>query len=171
MDILISSNLERLISVLGGAELTSDLMAQLKKNGVYKAPDELMEKIRLAFSGYSMNEVETSAAIADAYNKEGYLIDPHTAVGLGCVKKYREASGDMTKTLLASTASPYKFAPAVANALGITYDENDIFAILDKLAAETKTEVPAPLAKTLGLQVRFNEVLNKEEMSDLVFRV
>lgn len=171
MDILISSNLERLISVLGGAELTADLMAQLKEKGVYKAPDKLMEKIRSAFSGYSMDEAETSAAIADAYNNEGYLIDPHTAVGFGCVKKYREASGDMTKTVLASTASPYKFAPAVADALGIAYDENDIFALLDKLAEETKTEVPLPLAKTLGLEVRFTEVLDKDEMPDLVFRV
>ena len=171
MDILISSNLERLISVLGGASLTADLMAQLKENGVYKAPDELMAKIREVFSGYSMNEEETSAAIAEVYKNEHYLIDPHTAVGYGCIKKYREATGDETKTVLASTASPYKFAPAVADALGVSYDEDNIFALLTKLADETGTVVPEPLAKTLGLEVRFTEVLDKEEMPDLVFRV
>ena len=171
MDILISSNLERLISVLGGASLTADLMAQLKEKGVYKAPDELMTKIRALFSGFSMNEEETSAVISSVYGRENYLIDPHTAVGYGCIAKYRAESGDETKTVLASTASPYKFAPAVADALGMAYDAEDIFALLDKLAAETGTTVPAPLAKTLGLEVRFKEVLDKEEMPDLVFRV
>ena len=130
-----------------------------------------MAKIRSLFSGFSMNEEETSAAVSDVYRRENYLIDPHTAVGYGCIAKYRAESGDETKTVLASTASPYKFAPAVADALGMEYDADDIFALLDKLAAETGTTVPAPLAKTLGLEVRFKEVLDKEEMPDLVFRV
>ena len=116
------------------------------------------------------NEEETAAEIKSAYDGEGYLIDPHTAVGLGCVKKYRADSGDMTPVVLASTASPYKFAPAVADAIGVEYGD-DIFALLDDLSAKTGTEVPAPLAGTRNLSVRFEETVNPTEMPDVVFRV
>lgn len=171
MDILISSNLERLIYTLGGAELTVDLMNQLKEKGKYTAPESLMEKIRASFSGYCMNEDETSREIADTYNNESYLIDPHTAVGLGCLKKYRRDTGDSTKTVLASTASPYKFAPAVCEALGIEHEKEDIFALLDKLSANTNTAVPTPLSSAASLDVRFTDVIKKEEMPDLIFRI
>lgn len=170
MDILISSNLERLISVLGGSELTADLMAKLKADGKYNAPAELMEKVRASFSAYSLNEEETKAAISSVYNAEKYLIDPHTAVGYGSVKKYRAETGDNTPIVLASTASPYKFAPAVSEALDIPVDE-DIFKSLDTLSKVTGTTVPAPLANTAGMAVRFTETLNPDEMAALTFRV
>ncbi len=170
MDILISSNLERLLSVLGGAELCADLMAKLKSEGKYTAPEGLMEKIRASFSGYYLNEEETAAVIASAYQNEHYLIDPHTAVGLGCVKKYRAETGDDTPVVLASTASPYKFAPAVADAIGLP-EEEDIFALLDQLAVSTGTTVPAPLSSTKDLSVRFTETVAAEEMPAVVFRV
>ena len=170
MDILISSNLERLLSVLGGADLCADLMASLKSEGKYTAPDELMAKIRENFSGYFLSEEETAAEIKSAYEGEHYLIDPHTAVGLGCVKKYRAESGDMTPVVLASTASPYKFAPAVADALDISYTD-DIFALLADLAEKTDTTVPAPLLGTRDLDVRFTETVSPREMPDVVFRV
>lgn len=170
MDILISSNLERLLSVLGGAELCADLMAKLKADGRYTAPESLMAKIRENFSGYYLNEEETAAEIKAAYEGEHYLIDPHTAVGYGCVKKYRAESGDSTPVVLASTASPYKFAPAVADAIGMEYGD-DIFALLDELADKTGTSVPAPLASTKELDVRFTEVVPASEMPDVVFRV
>lgn len=170
MDILISSNLERLLSVLGGAELCAELMTGLKTEGKYTAPTELMTKLRENFSGYCCSEDETVDVIKSAYESEHYLIDPHTAVGLGCVWKYRAESGDDTVTVLASTASPYKFAPAVADAIGVKYGD-DIFALLDELAEATDTTVPAPLAGTKDLEVRFTETVDPAEMPDVVFRV
>ncbi len=170
MDILISSNLERLISVLGGASLTEQLMAELKESGKYTAPAELMEKIRGSFSAYCMNEEETKAAINDVFSHENYLIDPHTAVGYGCLEKYRAETGDNTPTVLASTASPYKFAPAVSEAIGLK-EEDDIFASLTSLSTATGTAVPAPLARTKDMKVRFTEVLDPAEMPALTLRV
>ncbi|MGN1410465.1 MAG: threonine synthase [Eubacteriales bacterium] len=171
MDILISSNLERLIYTLGGAEMTADLMAQLRENGRYTAPEGLMEKIRSRFSGFFMTEEETSDEIRHTWESENYLIDPHTAVGLGCVRKYRRETGDGTKTVLASTASPYKFAPAVCEALGIEHGDGDIFALLDTLSEKTGTPVPKPLSDAAKLDIRFTEVIPKEDMAELIFRV
>ncbi len=170
MDILISSNLERLLFTLGGADLTADLMSDLKQNGKYTAPDALMNTLRENFCGYFMNEDETKAAIAESYKGEGYLIDPHTAVGYGCAKKYRAQSGDNTPVILASTASPYKFAPAVAESIGLP-ENDDIFACLTELSEATGTEIPAPLANTLGMEVRFTEVLDPADMPAVPFRV
>jgi len=170
MDILISSNLERLLFALGGSELTAELMNELKQNGKYTAPAEIMEKLRDNFSGYFMDEDETKAAIAYSYESEKYLIDPHTAVGYGCAKKYREESGDNTPVILASTASPYKFAPAVCESIGLP-ENKDIFACLNELSAATGTEIPAPLANTLGMEVRFTEVLDPADMPSVPFRV
>jgi len=170
MDILISSNLERLLFTLGGADLTADLMNDLKQNGKYTAPESLMNTLRENFCGYFMDEAETKAAIANSYKGEGYLIDPHTAVGYGCAKKYRAESGDNTPVILASTASPYKFAPAVCESIGLSVNE-DIFACLTDLSAATNTEIPAPLANTLGMEVRFTEVLDPADMPAVPFRV
>ncbi len=171
MDILISSNLERLIYTLGGAEVTVDLMAQLKENGKYTAPEALMAKIRESFVGYCMNEDETSAEIAKTWADEKYLIDPHTAVGLGCVKKYRANTDDKTKTVLASTASPYKFAPAVCDAIGLDSSSVDVFDLPALLSNKTGTDIPKPLSDALKLDIRFTEVIKKEEMPDLIFRI
>ncbi len=170
MDILISSNLERLLSVLGGAEITSELMAKLKENGKYTAPDGLMEKIREKFSAYYMDEDETLGAIHDVFVDENYLIDTHTAVGYGSVLKYRAESGDMTPLILASTASPYKFAPAVSEAVGVKQTD-DVFAGLEALSAATDTKIPAPLSKVKGMAVRFDKVIDKDEMAELTFSV
>jgi threonine synthase len=171
MDILISSNLERLIFMMGGAELTAKLMAELKECGKYTAPECLMEKIRGVFSGYCMGEEETTAEIRATFVSEGYLIDPHTAVGLGCVKKYRSESGDNTPVVLASTASPYKFTPAVMEALDLSADSDDIFALMDALSAKSGTEIPAPLAGAAGLPIRFTDVITPDEMPAVPFRV
>ena len=170
MDILISSNLERLLSVCGGAELTEQLMAELKSTGKYTAPAELMEKIRETFVGYCMSEDETRETIREIFEKHAYLIDTHTAVGMGCVKKYRDETGDTTPVILASTASPYKFAADVCGALGLEVGE-DIEEILNTLSAHTSTEIPKPLIAPLTLPVRFTETIAPEAMPDLVFRV
>ena len=170
MDILISSNLERLLSVCGGAELTGKLMAELKSSGKYTAPASLMETIRKTFAGYCMDEDETRAAIRETFDAHHYLIDTHTAVGMGCVKKYRAETGDMTPVILASTASPYKFAADVCGALGLSVGE-DIEEILNTLSAKTDTDIPKPLTAPLSLPVRFTETIAPAGMPDLVFRV
>ncbi len=170
MDILISSNLERLLSVCGGAELTEALMAELKADGRYTAPASLMEKIRADFAGYCLSEDETRETIRAIFDRHAYLIDTHTAVGMGAVKKYREETGDNTPVILASTASPYKFAADVCDALGLNPGE-DIEAILNTLSAHTSTDIPKPLIAPLSLPVRFTETIAPAEMPALVFRV
>ncbi len=171
MDILISSNLERLIFMMCGAELTAKLMAELKECGKYTAPEYLMKKIRGVFGGYCMSEEETTAEIRATFDAEGYLIDPHTAVGLGCVKKYRAESADKTPVVLASTASPYKFTPAVMEALDLSTDSDDIFALMGALSEKSGTKIPAPLAGAAGLPVRFTDVITPDEMPAVPFRV
>ena len=144
------------------------MMKELKENGKYTAPAELMQTLRASFSGYSLSEEETVGTIRETYAKESCLIDPHTAVGLGCVKKYRAETGDNTPVILASTASPFKFAPAVADAIGMEQPD-DIFALLDRLAEETGTSVPAPLASTKELPVRFEAVIDPAGMPEIPF--
>ncbi len=171
MDILISSNLERLLCRLGGESVTKDLMNALNTDGKYTAPADLMAKIRSAFSGYCMDEEETASAIRRTFEERGYLADPHTTVGLGCAEKYREETGDNTPIILASTASPYKFAADVCRSLGLNIpDEDDIEGVLNTLSTATKTEIPAPLARTLTLPVRFTEVTSPVAMAEIPFR-
>ncbi len=170
MDILISSNLERLLSVLVGPETCSALMEELKTTGRYDAPADLAEKIRAVFSGYYLDDEETKAEIAAAWAEKGVLIDPHTAVGLGAVKRYRKETGDGAPVILASTASPYKFAPAVADALALT-DRAEGFALLDQLSLATGTEIPAPLEEAARLPVRFERVIDRDEMPSVPFEI
>ena len=169
MDILISSNLERLLCFLGGPELTRDLMGALTRDGVYRAPESLMEKIRAVFSGYSLGEDETLAVIGKTWAEEGYLTDPHTAVGYGAVRKYREETGDSLPVILASTASPFKFAAPVSRAIGLEADEGGLYDGLKKLAAFTGWEIPAPLADTETLPLRFERVIDPRDMALIPF--
>ena len=113
MDILISSNLERLLFVCFGPERTKECMELLSKTGVYSLAEEEMQKISSVFSGYFCNEEETAECIRSAFSQYGYLMDTHTAVGYGAARKHLATAGGDTPIVLASTASPYKFAPAV----------------------------------------------------------
>jgi len=171
MDILISSNLERLLCRIGGEAVTAELMAALNAEGKYTAPADIMEKIQAVFSGYCLSEEETASVIRRTFEERGYLADPHTAVGLGCAEKYRAETGDNTPVVLASTASPYKFSADVCRSLGLPVpDENDIEGVLHALSAATGTEIPAPLARTLTLPVRFTEVVHPSVMAEIPFR-
>jgi len=169
MDILISSNLERLLYRLCGPTVTKELMGQLAVQGKYTLPEDIMEKLRSVFSGYWLNEEETAAVIRDTFAGDRYLIDPHTAVGLGCLQKYRAQTGDQRKAVLASTASPYKFAADVCTSLQIPAAEDDIAGLLETLAAETATEIPVPLSATLTKAVRFTEVVKPADMPAVPF--
>ena len=116
--------------------------------------------------GHKFDE-ETMRAIAEAWRENRYLIDPHTAVAAGALRKYRQASGDGRVTVVASTASPYKFAPAVCEALGIGQD-GDAYACIDALKNETGLPVPPQLAGLQGLPDRFTKVIEREEIADAV---
>lgn len=167
MDILISSNLERLLYVIGGASLTAELMNELKTNGRYTVPDFIHERISEIFEGYCLNETETAEVIRETYEKNGYLIDTHTAVGVGCARKYIEASKDTRRTVVASTASPYKFAADVAASLGHKIDSDNPAEILSALSNLTGTDIPAPLRRTLTLPVRFTRTVEPSEMPEI----
>lgn len=169
MDILISSNLERLLYLLGGPQVTADCMEKLSCDGKYTAPDFVMEKIHAVFEGFYCTEEQTAKVIRDTFYSRNYLADPHTAVGIGCIEQYIAASGDHTKTVLASTASPYKFAADVCTSLGTSPSSDAPREILETLSKISGTEIPAPLAATLSLPVRFQTVVDAKNMADFIF--
>ena len=114
MDILISSNLERLIYQTAGrdAEKNNEFMKELNTNGVYTITDDMKEQMKDFYGNYATEE-ETAQTIKEVYNKADYIIDTHTAVAASVYKKYEKETGDTTKTVIASTASPYKFTRSV----------------------------------------------------------
>jgi len=169
MDILISSNLERLLFLLGGSELTAQCMAELSSAGKYTAPVSLMEKLQSVFSGYTCSEEETASVIRNSFENRKYLCDTHTAVGLGAAEKYQKESGDNRPIILASTASPYKFSADVAESLGVTLPSEEPGDILAALSGATGTEIPAPLSRTLTMPVRFTQVIEAKKMPDVIF--
>ena len=169
MDILISSNLERLLYLLGGAELASELMAELAENGSYKVPYAILERIHEDLSGYFCSETETAETIRSTFEELGYLVDPHTAVGLNCAHKYLEESGDTRKIILASTASAFKFPGDVCASLGVEVDSSDPSALISALEQASGETAPAQLTRTLSLPVRFDKSVEKEDMAAFVF--
>ena len=163
MDILISSNLERLLYVLAGAEKTAGYMRALSQDGRYEIDAETKAKIGENFLGYFCDEELTKATIRDAFDKNGYLCDTHTAVGLAAAKQYIAEHGGDRKIVLASTASPYKFANDVYTAL-TGKKAADELAALSALAAYTHTEIPAPLAGIDTRPVRFTKTIDASDM-------
>ena len=148
MDILISSNLERLLYyVTGNAEYVKELMDELKEKGSYK----LDKKYDLSnFSGYYLNEEETKKIIRKVYEDNNYLIDTHTAVSFGSYLKYKEETADSTKTVVLSTAHPYKFPIAILSALGETEADEfkaDEFEVIEKLVNKTEIKKPSMIEK------------------------
>ncbi|MFV0400632.1 MAG: threonine synthase [Oscillospiraceae bacterium] len=169
MDILISSNLERLLFALLGDDdkAVADLMNRLSTDGVYEIPAEVLSKLQAEFYGGYCDEAGTAGAIKETWEKQGYLADTHTAVALSVYRQYRRETGDDTKTVIASTASPYKFAGSILEALTGEREEDE-FAQLDKLSALTSTQIPAQIAELAGKQVRFAETCERDEMPGVV---
>ena len=163
MDILISSNLERLLYFVAGSEKTTQYMKELNENGVYTVDAETKAQIDKNFVGYYADEESTSATIRKYFNEYNYLMDTHTAVAFNSIEQYRRESGDDTKTIVASTASPYKFANDVYISL---FGESpaDELSALDELSARTNTEIPYPLKNLAERKVNFNTVINSEDM-------
>lgn len=171
MDILISSNLERLLFDLCGCndEKIRRWMEQLRTTGVYAVDADVLGQLKSIFYGNWATEEETAAAIREMYNTEGYLCDPHTAVGVAVYKKYCQETGDTgTPAILVSTASPYKFAGPVLEALtGESMDGND-FDKVDALSATSGVPVPAPISALRHKENRFCNTCDKTEMRQAV---
>ncbi len=168
MDILISSNLERLVFDACGenCDAVANWMHELATTGCYSVDTKTHNNISEHFWGKFATEPETSETIAEVYNKYGYLADPHTAVGIKVYKDYLSATGDTTKTVCVSTASPFKFNTAVAEAI---YGKESVsqmseFDILEFLSEKTGEAIPAPLKGLNKRTIRFNDVCEKEDM-------
>lgn len=169
MDILISSNLERFIWMTSGAEVSSECMRLLAKDGKYKVDDKTLGAIQSGMSGYFANEEETAKTIKKVFDKYGYLCDTHTAVAVACYEKYKEETGDGTKTVVVSTASPYKFSYDVCESLGTTPESHDPKVLLGTLEKISGTKAPEALKAVLTLPVRFTKTVNKADMMSVLF--
>ena len=172
MDILVSSNLERLLFALSGQDdkLVAEYMQQLNKKGGYTVSDEIKAKLKSDFYGGFCSEEETSKVIAEVWKKHNYLIDPHTAVAYDVMEKYRQETGDTNKTVFVSTASPFKFCDSVLHSLGVAEVKDGIDA-LDQLSQTTDRPAPVPLASLRDKAVRFTESVDKEKMEDVVLEM
>ena len=169
MDILISSNLERLLYFTAGSDETAKYMAQLSKEGCYKVSDDVKAAIADNFIGYFADEAETADTLKKFYNEYNYLADTHTSVALNCAEKYEEQFADGKKMVVVSTASPYKFAADVYKS--ITAEEApDGTAALDALSALTSTEISYPLKGLDTRKVNFSTVIDKEDMLEEVYK-
>ena len=169
MDILISSNLERLIYEIAG-DKTAAFMKDLKEKGKYKLTKEMKEKLGLFVGGYA-EDAEMSQAIADLYKKEGYIIDTHTAVAAAVYNKYKAKTGDETCTVIASTASPYKFSRAVLNSISPEYDKKDDFELFDELHKLSGVEIPEAIRDIISAPVLHKTVCAKDGLEAEVVRI
>ncbi len=167
MDILISSNLERLLYLTLGSEKTAEYMAELNKNGKYRLSAEEFTTIINDFVGYSTSEEECSETIKRIFEKEHKLIDTHTAVAVRAAEKYAEESGSASPMLIVSTASPYKFAGDVLLSLKGEKPEDDLSA-LELLKEATGEDIPSPLQKILTKEAIHTDVIRKEDMKESV---
>ena len=170
MDILISSNLERLLYQLAGknTQEISKLMQQLKNEGRYSVDGAMLNALQQEFYGGCADDTEAAGAIKLLFDKYNYLCDTHTAVAVSVYQKYLAETKDDTCCVIASTASPYKFAPAVLEAVtGKTACGNG-FDIVEELSAVTGTSVPAPLAGLAKKEVLHTSCVEKENMADFI---
>ncbi len=159
MDILISSNLERLIYRLAGndAQKNAAFMKSLTETGVYEITDAMREGLQDFYGNYASEE-ETAQVIKELYEKTGYVLDTHTAVASGVYKKYKEQTADTAKTVIVSTASPFKFTRSVMTAIDPSYDAKGDFELVDELSRIADRKIPQAIE-----QIRTAEVLHHTE--------
>lgn len=172
MDILISSNLERLVFALSGndSNAVKAWFASLAEKGEYTVPAEILNKIRNIFDCGSCDDVRTKQTIAKTWKEHGYLLDTHTAVAVAVYEDYTAKTGDETPTIIASTASPYKFSRAVLEALtGGVCENNDDFAMLEEIEKITGVPAPENLTALKNACARFTGICKAEDMREAVF--
>lgn len=165
MDILISSNLERLIYLIAGsdADKNRELMQELATTGKYTITEEMKNRLKDFNGGYA-NEAEVAATIRRIYEKTGYVIDTHTAVASTVYEKYRESSKDETPTVIVSTASPFKFTRSVMEAIVGAIDDKSDFELIDKLSEIANVKIPKAIEEIRSAEVLHDTVCDKEDM-------
>ena len=172
MDILISSNLERLIYQTAGrdAEKNSEFMKELNTNGTYTITDDMKEQMKDFYGNYATEE-ETAKTIKEVYDKADYIIDTHTAVAAAVYKKYEKETEDTTKTVIASTASPYKFTRSVMNAIDPAYDSKTDFELIDELEKLSGVKVPQAIEDIRSAAVLHDTVCETADMCKEVKKI
>lgn len=172
MDILISSNLERLIYRIAGnsAEKNAELMQSLRDNGKYEITDEMKSQLADFYGNYA-TEAEDAATIKKLYEDTGYIIDTHTAVAATVYNKYKADTQDNTKTVIASTASPYKFTRSVMNAIDSKYDSMTDFELVDELSKLSGVKVPQAIEEIRTAPVLHDTVCDSDKMCAEVMKI
>lgn len=169
MDILISSNLERLIYKVAGenADKNSQLMKSLAETGKYEITDDMKNKL-VDFYGNYATEAETAEVIKSTYEKTGYIMDTHTAVASCVYRKYLSDTSDNKTTVIASTASPFKFTRSVMNAIDEKYDSMGDFELVDELSKIGNIKVPKAIEEIRNAEIRHNNLCKVYEMEAVV---
>lgn len=169
MDILISSNLERLIYKIAGndAAKNKELMTSLTTTGKYDITDDMRAELKDFYGNYA-TEKETAEIIKDIYEKTGYIIDTHTAVAAVVSRKYLRDTNDTNKLVIASTASPFKFTRSVMNAINSKYDSMGDFELVDELSKIGNVKVPNAIEEIRNAKVLHDTVCEVDEMTDVV---
>lgn len=172
MDILISSNLERLIYRVAGnsAAKNAELMASLRDNGKYEITEDMKAQLSDFYGNYA-TEAEDAATIKKLYEDTGYVIDTHTSVAATVYNKYKADTKDETKTVIASTASPYKFTRSVMNAIDPKYDAMSDFELVDELEKISNVRVPQAIEEIRTAPVLHDTVCEVDEMCDSVKKI
>lgn len=169
MDILISSNLERMLFELSGRDdkLVCEYMSQLAEYGSYRVDSSIRTKLKREFNAGYCDDQQARDMIAKMWNEQNYLIDPHTAVAFHVLEEYRKETEDDTVTIAVSTASPFKFCDSVLDALGVKEHRAGL-EILDQLTEVTGVPTPAPLARLKKRRRRFEGGVEKSAMKNCV---
>jgi threonine synthase len=169
MDILISSNLERFLYELSGRneEIIADLMEKLKKDGVYELNQDMKDKLKALYGSFS-NQQDTLKAVKEMYEAADYLIDTHTAVAYNVYEEYKKNTGDDSVTVIASTASPFKFPKSINDALSFASKDTSELMMVLQLADKVNMKVPKEVLDLAKKLVRHKETCKKDEMRDTI---
>ncbi len=172
MDILISSNLERLLYLMTGRDdaLIREWFGKLSSEGIYEVNADVKEKLKEEFAAGFCDDAQTKATIHAIYEKYSYTCDTHTAVAVKVYNDYKSTTGDMTKTVIASTASPYKFSAAVLEALEGKTSDIDEYDKVGRIAELSDIPIPAALADLKNKPERFNDVIDKKDQKNYVLK-
>lgn len=170
MDILISSNLERLLYLMTGRDdaLIREWFGKLASEGRYEVSDDVKKMLSDEFWGGFCDDKQTKETIGEIYRKFSYTCDTHTAVAVKVYEDYKRETGDTTKTIIASTASPYKFSSSVLEAIEDAKSEMDEYSMVDRLAELSDIPVPSALAELKNKPERFSDSIEKSDMKDYV---
>lgn len=167
MDILVSSNLERLVYFLcEDASLVKGYMDKLNETGEYSVDEDVFKKVQENFTAGWLSEEDVIKVIGQCYKETGYLLDTHTAIGYGVLKEYQESTNDSTKTILLSTASPYKFPESVYQA--ISDQVINEYDAIDALNEKTHVDIPTPLKGIKDREILHTKVIDKESIIDFI---